>query len=291
MTGASGLVGTAVSALATKRGHEVAACYNTGLPLYGAPKRIDLAKPSELVDLIRAIKPVSIIHTAALTDVDECELQPELAEQVNGAATGEIAKAARDVSAHLTYVSTDYVFGGEEGNYNEEATPNPLSHYGRSKLLGEKLLIESKANCCIARPSVIYGWGRPKKPNFGLFVVNSLEEKREIKAAHELYCSPTLNTNLSEMLLEIATRKLTGILHVSGATRASRFEFARVIANEFELNSDLIKQTDWKNLRLRANRPRDSSLNVQKAVETLTAKPSNLNDALRSFSRNRASMI
>ena len=291
MTGASGLVGAALCALATKDGHDVFAGFNSTRPLYGKPTRLALSGADDVVGIVRAVEPEVIIHTAALTDVDQCEQQVELAERVNGIATGEIGEAARNVGAHVTYVSTDYVFSGEEGNYGEETRPNPLSEYGRSKLLGEKLLAESGAACCVGRASVIYGWGKPQKPNFALFVLKALERKREVKAAFNLYCSPTLNTNLAEMLLELAKRRLTGVFHVSGATRVSRFEFSTELAKQFGMDSKFIMPVDWRTLNLDAIRPRDSSLNVSKAMKTLNVKPLDLAEALSLFRKSRASAI
>jgi dTDP-4-dehydrorhamnose reductase len=236
---------------------------------------------------VRNLNPELVIHAGGLTDVDQCEEQPELAERVNGIATGEIAKAVRTLGAHLSYVSTDYVFDGELGNYDEAAHPNPISQYGHSKLTGERLVAQTGCSYCIARTSVIYGWGRSRKPNYALYVVHALEGRREVRAAKDLYSSPTLNTNLAEMLLELATRQLTGIFHVAGATRTSRLEFARALASEFALDTKRIAPVNSRTLNLKAMRPRDSSLDVSKAMRTLSAKPLRLPEALRSFKETR----
>jgi len=288
VTGGSGLVGAEVCALGIREGHEVFAGFHSNQAPHGRPTLLDLSKPN-VVGGVRALNPELIIHTGGLTDVDRCEQEAELAERVNGTATGEIAKAARSLGAHLTYVSTDYVFDGEQGNYDETAKPNPVSQYGRSKLLGERLLSETGGDYCIARPSVIYGWGRSWKPNYALFVLKALEEKREVKAAYDMYCSPTLNTSLAQMLLELATRRLTGVFHVAGATRTSRLDFAKEIAAEFCLNPSGITRVDSRMLNLRARRPHDSSLSVGKAARELNAKALKLPEALRLFHKTRPS--
>jgi dTDP-4-dehydrorhamnose reductase len=288
VTGGSGLLGEEVCALGTQEGHEVFAGFHSNQPQHGRPTLLDLSKP-DIIGEVRAVSPELIIHTGGLTDVDRCEQEVELAERVNGTATGEIAKAARRLGAQVTYVSTDYVFDGEGGNYDETAKPNPISQYGRSKLLGETLLSETGGDYCIARPSVIYGWGRSWRPNYALFVVKALEEKREVKAAHDMYCSPTLNTSLAQMLLELSTRRLTGVFHVAGTTRTSRLDFAKEIAAEFSLNPSGIIRVDSRMLNLRARRPHDSSLSVGKAARTLNAKPLKLSEALRLFHKTRPS--
>jgi dTDP-4-dehydrorhamnose reductase len=276
--------------LGIREGHEVFAGFLSNQPQHGRPTILDLSKPG-ILEEIRAVSPELIIHTGGLTDVDRCEQEAELAERVNGTATGEIAKAARILGAHVTYVSTDYVFDGEAGNYDETAKPNPVSQYGRSKLFGERLLSETGGDYCIARPSVIYGWGRSWRPNYALFVVKALEEKREVKAAYDMYCSPTLNTSLAQMLLELATRRLTGVFHVAGATRTSRLDFAKEIAAEFSLNPSGITRVNSRMLNLRARRPYDSSLSVGKAARTLNAKPLRLPEALRLFHKTRPSQV
>ena len=278
------MVGAVVCAKAVQESHEVFAGFKTHNPAFGKPIPMDLTNAS-VSNLVRALHPDFVIHTGGLTDVDECERNADLAQLVNGTATGELAEAARVINAHFTYVSTDYVFDGREGSYDENAKPNPINEYGRSKYLGERLLTESGVDFAIARPSVIYGWGRYWKPNYALSVVRSLKEKRKVFAADDLFSSPTLNTQLADNLLELATRKLTGIYHVSGLSRISRLEFAREIAVHFTLDPTEIVRVNSSMLQLIAKRPQDSSLNVSKATKTLSSKLLPLSEALNLFQR------
>jgi len=287
VTGGSGLMGGEICVRATARGHEVLAGFMSNPPPEGKPIHMELPKPGA-AERVRNLNPELIIHTGGLTDVDRCETEPELSERVNGIATGEIAKAARIIGAHLTYVSTDYVFDGELGNYAEDVQPNSINQYGRTKLMGERLAGESGCRCCVARTSVIYGWGRSSRPNYALYVVQALEGRQEVRAAEDLYSSPTLNTNLAEMLLELATRQIIRIVHTAGATRTSRLEFARALANSFDLDSTGIIAVNSRTLNLKAARPRDSSLDVSKATRTLNSKPMMLPEALQSFRGTRA---
>jgi len=282
VTGGSGLVGAEICVRATARGHEVLAGFMSNTPPKGKPIHLDLSKPG-VAERVRSLKPDLIIHTGALIDNDRCETEPELSERVNGIATGEIAQAARSIGAHLNYVSTSYVFDGQSGNYAEDAQPNPISQYGRSKLMGEKLVRESGCRYCIARTSVVYGWGRNARPNYALYVLQALEARGKVRAAEDLYSSPTLNTNLAEMLLELSTRQITGIFHTAGATRASRLEFASALANMFDLDSTGIIAVNSRSLNLKATRPLDSSVDVSNATRTLNSKPMVLPEALQSF--------
>jgi len=234
-------------------------------------------------DAIERIRPDVIIHAAAVTDVDLCEERPELAYLINGEGTGKIGEEAKGVGAHVIYVSTDYVFDGRTGSYREDEPPNPVNHYGRSKLLGERLLRESCCHHCIARTSVIYGWGREHRPNFGTWVLSTLQSNRTIKAVMDQYVSPTLNENLAEMLVNVVDMKLERVLHVAGSTRIDRYNFALKIAEIFQLDPNLVEPVKAADMNWRAQRPADSSLDVEKAMRLLDRKPLKLSDALERF--------
>lgn len=251
----------------------------------GMPIKLDLANLSQIADVVTRLKPEAIIHTAAYTNVDGCEVNRELAWKVNAEATKKIAEASAKTGSHLIYVSTDYVFDGEKGLYTEEDRPNPISYYGYTKLKGEQFVREHAEEWCIARTSVIYGWGPKHKQNFATWLINQLKQGKEVKTLTDQYVSPTLNTNLAEMLIEIAERKITGTIHTAGATRVNRYEFATKLAENFKLNRNLIKPAKMDEIPWKARRPKDSSLNVSKASVQLNAKPLKLHQALEAMKK------
>ena len=279
VTGASGLLGQKVVQQALERGHETYAIYKEHPTSLGTPIKLDLINFEELSKVLSKQKPDVVIHTAAYTDVDGCEINRELAWKVNAEATKHLAIASAQVNSHLIYVSTDYVFDGEKGFYTEEDKPNPISYYGYTKLRGEEFLKGYATEWCIARPSVLYGWGPKHKQNFATWIINNLKQGKEVKVLTDQHVSPTLNTNLAAMLLEIAERKITGTTHTAGATRVSRHEFALKLAETFNLNKNLIKPITMNEIRWKAKRPKDSSLNVSKANSLLNKKPLQLNNA------------
>ena len=285
VTGASGLLGHKVVQLALEKDHEVYAIYKKHIVNIGTPIKLDLTNREKLLEIISERKPEAIIHTAAYTDVDGCEINRDLAWKVNAEATKHIAIASASIGTHLTYVSTDYVFDGEKGFYVEEDNPNPISYYGYTKLKGEDFVKEQAKEWCIARASVIYGWSLKHKLNFATWLINNLDQGKEVKVLTDQYVSPTLNTNLAEMLLETAEGKITGILHTAGATRISRYEFARKLAEVFNLNMEIVKPARMDEMPWKAKRPRDSSLNVSKALALLNQKPLKLNQALEAMSK------
>jgi dTDP-4-dehydrorhamnose reductase len=280
ITGASGLLGSRLAELAIRENHEVYSAYSQHQPTYGTPIQLDISDKNHVEKAFKKIEPEAVVHTAALTDVDKCELEKELAWKINVEGTNHIATASACMNSHLTYVSTDYVFDGEKGCYREENQANPISHYGYTKLKGEEIIKEHATKWCITRPSVLYGW-LSHKQNFATWLINNLNQKKEVKILKDQYISPTLNTNLAEMLLEIAERNMTGTLHTAGATRVSRHEFALKLAEVFNLNIDLVKPAKMNEMPWRAKRPRDSSLNVSKALTLLNQKPLKLEQALK----------
>lgn len=280
VTGSTGLLGHQVVKLALDAGHEVFAAYRGKLPDRGEPIKLDLTELGSIAQTITKLKPDAIIHTAAYTDVDGCEVNRELALRVNAEATEQVALAADEIGVHLTYVSTDYVFDGEKGLYKEGDGPNPINYYGYTKLEGEKRVQESSKEWCIARTSVIYGWGETKK-NFATWLIDSLSKGMQVRALTDQYVSPTLNANLAKMLLEIAVRRLTGILHTAGASRVNRYEFAVELAKIFGYNPELIRQAKMSDMDWKARRPKDSSLDVSKSKTLLNSKPLEVREALK----------
>ncbi|WP_346297732.1 dTDP-4-dehydrorhamnose reductase [Geoglobus acetivorans] len=278
ITGGSGLLGSKIAEIAVDRGYEVYSGYHSHKPEFGEAVKLDLSSPESIRGVIREVRPDVVIHTAALTDVDRCEREKELAHRINAEGTKVVAEVAREVGAFLVYVSTDYVFDGERGMYREEDETNPVNHYGYTKLAGEKHC----QDFCIARTCVIYG-ARPAsgKVNFALWLIDRLEKGESVRIVTDQYITPTLNTNLAKMILECAENEHRGVFHLAGATRVSRFEFAKEIAEVFGLEESLIIPSKMEEINWIAKRPRDSSLDVSKAARYLSEKPLELRKALK----------
>ncbi len=272
LTGASGLLGRKILENLEKRKDKVIAIYNRNPITPRSPNilaiRLDFSKTIELEDLIMKNKPEIIIHTAALTNVDECEVDKEKAWRINVEATRSIVRAAKVVKSYIVYVSTDYVFDGEKGLYTERDLPNPINYYGLTKLIGEELVRSSDLLYTIVRPSAIYGIGGSKK-SFAEYVIKKLLRGEEVYALTDQYVSPTLNTLLAEAIIEIIDMKPMGILHVAGE-RMNRYEFAVKVAETLNLPKDKIHKASIKDMKhWKAKRPRDSSLNTDKARRLL----------------------
>jgi len=286
ITGASGLLGSKLCESAIRKKHEVYAAYNQHTPLHGTPIQFDISDKSAVEKIFDKTKPEAVVHAAALTNVDKCETEKELAWKINVEGTENIAKSCRRHHAFIIYISTDYVFDGEKGTYKETDKPAPINNYGLTKLKGEESIKKLTHEYCIARASVIYGSiPATGKINFALWLHDKLKRKEKAKIVTDQWNSPTLNTNLANMALEVLERKLTGIFHLAGATRLSRYEFAKSLAEIFGLDTNLITPVSSKEILWAAKRPMDSSLNVEKAQQTLRNKPLKVEQALKKMKK------
>ncbi|HTY75349.1 MAG TPA: dTDP-4-dehydrorhamnose reductase [Candidatus Nanoarchaeia archaeon] len=292
ITGASGLYGSKLAELALGNFHEVYSIHNQHPAAYGKPIRVDISNKNKLTEEFLRCKPDAVIHAASMTDVDKCEQNRELAYEINVAGTKNVVDAAKVCRAFLLYVSTDYVFDGEKGFYTETDLPSPISYYGYTKLKAEEYVQKKSDEFCIARPSVIYG-ATPAagKINFALWLLNKLKNKEQANVFVDQWNSPTLNSSLAEMTLEVVEKRLRGIYHLSGANRITRFDFAQQLAKVFGLDASCLIPSSMKTFVAPAKRPKDSSLNTAKAELELTRKPVGIEEALARMKKEMANSI
>jgi len=174
----------------------------------------------------------AVIHTAAMTNVDGCEKDPEQARLANVAATRNVVLSAP--GAHIIYISTDFVFDGTRGNYSESDVPSPLSVYGRTKLEGEK---EIPKDGCIIRTS-IYGLGSgPQRPGMVEKLVVRLRNGETVNGFTDQIFTPVSTGNLALFLEEIMERRLAGIYNIGSSQPCTKYEFIRAAARAFWIRS------------------------------------------------------
>ena len=281
ITGASGLFGSKLAEIAITKNYEVYSGYNQEKPAFGAPIHFNILDENRVEEVFKELNPTIVVHAASLTNVDKCETNKTLAWKINVEGTSHIAIATKRNYAFLVYISTDYIFNGEVGQYTETDSPDPINYYGLTKLRAEDVIKDIMDDYCIARTSVIYGsTPAADKVNFALWLLDRLRRNEQAKVVTDQWNSPTLNTNLAAMTLEIIERKLTGTFNLSGATRISRYDFSRKLAQTFNLDESLIIPRTSAELSWVAKRPRDSSLNISKAQQTLRSKPLHVHEAL-----------
>lgn len=282
--GGSGLLGFKVAELSVKEAFETHATYNfCPIELEGCDfVRLDKTVRDDTLDLVKRLKPDVVIDTAALHNVDYCETHRDEAWKVNVVGTRNVADACEEVCAKMIFISTDYVFDGTKALYTEEDAPNPLNLYAKTKLEGENLLKKAAVAYAIARPSVIYGWNpgelaglkssSGKSMNFVIWTINKLKRREEINIVTDQYSSPTYAGNLAEALLALSKSDKQGVYHTAGKTCTNRFNFAKKIAEVFELDGSLIKPVTSDLFRQVAKRPKRCCLDVSKAERELKVR-------------------
>jgi dTDP-4-dehydrorhamnose reductase len=292
ITGGSGLLGHKLVEYCLREGLGVYATYVEHTPPPSTSSnakfvKLDITDAKSTAAKIDELKPDTVINTAAMTDVDLCEVKRDDAWRLNAQAVKNVAEACSRIDALLIQVSTAYVFDGETGLRDEDDETNPVDYYGYTKLKGEEFAKGSATRWCIGRTDVLFGWGRTYRPSFAAWVIDKLEKKESIKMVTDQYNSPTLNTNLAQMLVEIAERNIQGMLNLTGATRISRFDFAKKICKVFNLDEKLIQPIKTDELQWKAKRPKDSSLKVDKAKKLLSHAPMTIDKALEILKKER----
>jgi len=281
VTGSAGLVGQQV-VKDLSNSHQVFSCYNESKPEYGDSVKMDLKNREMISSILTEKKPDIVIHLGAMTGVDLCEKEKTSASEINTKATEIIAKECSKLNSFLVYVSTDYVFDGNLGMYKEDDVTNPLGFYGKSKLEGEKVVQNFSTNWCIARTSTPFGL-HPTKKSFPMWVIENLQKQKQIDVLTDQFTSPTYVPNLSRMLIEISERRITGIIHVAGASKTSRYQMASMVSDKLNLDSTLLKQISIDKMKWVAQRPKDSSLDVSRASSILNEKPQKIDQSLNLF--------
>jgi len=279
VTGASGKLGNRILELG--KDYEI---YGTFFSHSIPPNlfQLDIRNYQQVLKLLNKIKPDVVIHTAAMTNTDKCEDNILQAWLTNTSGTLYIAKACKKIGSKLIYISTDYVFDGEKGNYNESDITNPINIYGITKRVGELECMRILKDFLILRTSNLYGWfPRFKENNFITFLLNSLKQNKKLDVVEDLFYTPTYINNLAEIIFEAIERDLHGLYHATGCEAISRYDFARRIATMFELNPNLINPikmidaTWWK-----TPRPKNTSLDTHLIAKKLKTKLLNIDEGL-----------
>jgi dTDP-4-dehydrorhamnose reductase len=285
ITGSNGLLGQAMVSVFSRESDfeiiktsvEPESFTKTGLQYI----QLDITKKEDLKKAVSEIKPVVIINCAAFTDVDKCETERELSWKINVDAVKNIIIAARPVNAKIIHFSTDYVFDGKHGPYDEQSVPNPLSFYGRGKLASENALTASGTEHAIIRTMVLFGYGVNVKPNFAMWLVNKLSAKERINIVDDQIGNSTIVDDLAFGTLKVVEKEKTGIYNIAGRDIESRLDFTMKLCEVYGYDKSLINRIKTKDLNQPAPRPLNSGLITLKAETELGFRPMNTVEALQ----------
>lgn len=221
-------------------------------------KEADIRDYKQVIKMVKMHEPELIIHTAAMTDVDACEKEQNLAMEINCSGTRNVALAAQKSHAAIIYFSTDYVFDGTKSSaYVESDATNPISHYGYSKLVGEKVIMEFHGNWTIIRCGWIYSqYGK----NFVKSILSAAKKsKKPLKVVNDQRGSPTWTKEIVSQTLKIVESGQNGLFHAAAQGEISRFDFAKLFLKRLN-QSATIEPCTSKEYPLPAKRPTRSTL-------------------------------
>lgn len=245
----------------------------------------DIKDRESIKKIIYDYCPDFIIHTAAFTNVDLSEKLREDAWKINVKGVEYIGESARAIDAHIIHISTDYIFDGKKGPYDENAPPNPVGYYGRTKLASENALRISGTFFTILRTNVLYGIAPNSRPDFVRWVVSSLHKKQEIRIVKDQIGNPTFIDDLVQAINKIIEFRKTGVYNIGGKEFLSRYEFTLRIADYFGLDNRLIIPITTEELKQPARRPLKSGLLILKAETELGYKPHTITEALSAMKK------
>ena len=246
---------------------------------------IDLAQEVELERLLRAIEPDFLVHTAAMTNVDACELNPGECDRMNVEVVEHLVRILKPMNTHLIHLSTDFVFSGLKGSlYTEQDEPDPVNYYGRSKLRSEEVLQESGISCAILRTVLVYGLvDGNDRSNVVLWVKNSLEQEKDIRVVTDQLRMPTYAEDLAEACWLAIRNRATGVFNVSSSELMSIYDLALEVARAFDLDTSLIHPVKTEQLSLPARRPAITGLDLSRSEKVLQLPMHSFKERLQVF--------
>ena len=285
ITGSNGLLGQAVaSVIVRESNHEVILSSVEEKSFHDFGKlylKLDITSKEDVKKVVAYHKPSVIINCAAFTNVDKCETERELSWKINVDGVKNIIIAAKKNDVKVVHYSTDYVFDGKNGPYDELAVPNPVSFYGREKLASENSLITSDINFAIIRTLVLYGTGDNVKPNFALWMLDNLRNNRPVNIVTDQISNVTMIDDLAFGTLKIVEKDCKGIYNIAGSDILSRYDFAINMCDVFNLNKKLVFPITTESLNQPAPRPLNSGLIILKMESELGFKPMDSIEGLR----------
>ena len=236
---------------------------------------LDVTDAAQVGQVLAQEQPTHVIHTAAMTQVDECELHQAACWTQNVTAVEHLATACAGRGVHLTHLSTDFIFNGKEGPLSEEALPDPISHYGASKLAAERAVQATPGlRWVIARTVLVYGTVHGGgRSNIVLWVRDSLRKGQKIKVVDDQWRTPTLAEDLALGCWLLARHSAQGIYHISGRELLTPYQMAGQVADFFGLDKSLLERVDSTTFTQPARRPLRTGFYIKKAERELGYQP------------------
>ncbi len=242
---------------------------------------LDICDKQNVDSVIDLVQPDHIIHTAAMTQVDDCELDHAACDKANVDAVSYIVEAAERNKSHLVHISTDFIFNGKEGPYDEEGVADPLSYYGNAKWKGELIVQNSKLKWAILRTVLVYGIvDNMSRSNIVLWAKGALEKGNPINVVDDQFRSPTLAEDLADGCILAVEKNATGIYNISGKDQFSIIDLVKAVADYYGLDKSLINPVSSETLNQPAKRPPITGFILDKAKRDLGYNPHSFKEGI-----------
>jgi len=243
---------------------------------------MDITNPEQMDAIIDTFNPDVIIHTAAMTQVDDCEFEKESCVALNIESVEYLAKKSKRAGFRLVHLSTDFIFDGTKKMYQEDDEPNPLSYYGWSKLEAEKRVLSCADNFAILRTVLVYGQvADMSRSNIILWAYNTLKDGKAAKVVDDQFRTPTLAEDLAQGCILAAKSDAQGVFNIAGKDYIGIYELVNQIADLYDLSMENISKVSSTTLNQPAKRPPITGLDIQKARKILGYEPHSLEEGIK----------
>ena len=256
--GASGFIGHHLRRrLVQEPGLDVASTYNSRVPedVDSSWYPLEIADHGRLEQIFLESRPEVVVLLAAIADVKTAEIGPERATEVNVDGARQVARLCRRHHAKMVFMSSEYVFRGDHGNYQEDDSPDPNTHYGRNKWQAELAVADAASQWSIVRTSLVYGWPLAGRRNLATVIIDRLKNGEAYEGDTGTYRTPIYIEHLTEGIVELVSNYHPGIWHLAGSDWMNMYQFSRAVAEVFDLDGKLVNP-----VRLLADLPPGNAL-------------------------------
>ena len=288
IVGANGMLGQrTIEFYTSDKNVQLFACSIEENPLFNNVDYLccDITERDKIKKAVYNFMPDVIINAAAYTNVDLSETERETAWKINVKGVEYLAETARVIDAQIIHISSDYIFDGKSGPYTENDKPNPLGYYGRTKLASENVLKISGALHTILRTNVLYGVASKSKADFVEWLIDTVTSGKPVRIVDDQVSNPTFIDDLVQAISKVIEFRKHGVYNIGGQEFLSRYDFAKINADYFNLDRSLITPIKTKELNQAARRPLESGLITLKAEAELGYKPVPIRESLAIIKR------
>lgn len=287
ITGANGFVGYFLCRQLLQKGCTVIATGRGAcrLPYSGNPQftwlPMDFTNPFDVHDVFTAVRPAVVVHAGAMSKPDICEQNQWLCYSTNVEGTLNLLASAEEWKSFFLFLSTDFVFDGEQGMYTEEDAVNPVNFYGRSKADAEEAVKEYPYDWAIARTVLVYGKPVPGQSNLLYTIKEKLEKGLPYNVVNDQFRTPTFVEDLAKGLVAIIEKRAARIYHLSGKDILTPYEMALAAAHHLGLDASLLKKVTATEFAEPAKRPPRTGFQITRARNDLQFEPVSFEEGLR----------